>query len=193
MIKSVLAVIVCSIFMQSQAYAEDVQMIIDRVPSADEMAEILFPDSVDQSQVTSKPGVKKRSVSFKKTSSDSMLEDSANASQTLGLPIKFSFNSAEIETDSKPLLNEIGKMMTMDTLVNEKLLIEGHTDATGTEDYNYQLSKRRANAVKNYLVINFQIKPDRLLIKGMGENSPLKGRNAYDPSNRRVQFRRAVQ
>jgi len=70
-----------------------------------------------------------------------------------------------------------------------KLQIQGNTDSKGSNAYNLILSKKRAVAVKNYLVEK-QVTPDRLLIKAFGESRPVadnsteKGRRL----NRRVDF-----
>jgi len=69
------------------------------------------------------------------------------------------------------------------------VVIEGHTDAVGTAQYNEQLSQRRAHAVKRYLVTAHHIDPARLRAVGMGENAPLPGSAPLAPENRRVQFR----
>jgi outer membrane protein OmpA-like peptidoglycan-associated protein len=60
--------------------------------------------------------------------------------------------------------------------------IEGHTDQTGSEQYNMALSERRANAVKNALVQK-GVDPGRIMAVGMGECCPVSSDNA---ANRRV-------
>jgi outer membrane protein OmpA-like peptidoglycan-associated protein len=68
--------------------------------------------------------------------------------------------------------------------------IEGHTDALGTHEYNLQLSRRRAEAVKHYLVAQHGLSAQRLKTVGYGEGRPIDG-DAARPENRRVQFRGA--
>jgi outer membrane protein OmpA-like peptidoglycan-associated protein len=68
-------------------------------------------------------------------------------------------------------------------------LIEGHTDAVGSDAYNLDLSKRRAVAVALYLVNQMGISPDRLAVAGKGKTEPLTD-DPYDAANRRVQFAR---
>jgi outer membrane protein OmpA-like peptidoglycan-associated protein len=70
------------------------------------------------------------------------------------------------------------------------LLIEGHTDALGSDRYNLELSERRAIAVARYLVVHHGIAPERLQVAGKGKSEPLLS-DPYDPRNRRVQFIRA--
>ncbi|PCE63786.1 OmpA family protein [Sediminicola luteus] len=85
---------------------------------------------------------------------------------------------------------------TLDKLVGvfkeypqSNILIEGHTDSTGNDDYNLQLSKKRAQAVTDYLV-GHGIAKSRFTTKGYGEAQP-KGDNATEEGraqNRRVEF-----
>ncbi len=76
----------------------------------------------------------------------------------------------------------------MENLQSKRIMIEGHTDASGSSSYNQQLSKKRARAVKDYLASNYNIGGNRLLVSGKGEHTPLPNSNPYDAVNRRVQF-----
>jgi len=171
--------------------AEDVKMFSDRTPSAAEMGELLF-----SKQPGSTPGnVKMRSISFGKSKSTPEelpeLAGKNQATSIVGLPIKFAYNSAEVMEESKPFLNEIGKMLALPEYMGEKLIIEGHTDAAGSDSYNKQLSEKRAQAVKVYLKDNFNVSANRLLVIGVGESQSLPDSNPYSALNRRVQFRKA--
>lgn len=68
-----------------------------------------------------------------------------------------------------------------------RIRIEGHTDSVGAEDYNQQLSLRRADAVKNALVSK-NVDPGRLETAGMGEGMPVAGNDSEGgrQMNRRV-------
>ena len=71
-----------------------------------------------------------------------------------------------------------------------RLEIGGHADSVGPEDYNLDLSQRRAEAVRTYLVQHFKIDPDRLTAAGFGESRPI-ATNANPTGrtlNRRVEF-----
>jgi outer membrane protein OmpA-like peptidoglycan-associated protein len=175
---------------QGYAFAQEVKMYTDSTPSAEEMANILFGDVPTQA----KPKIKTRSINFSKKpaalpSPQAALQQAKAAS--IGLPIRFGYNSTEILPESYASLDEVGKMLQMEQLRNEKLLIEGHTDASGSDTYNRYLSEKRALAVKNYLISRFNIEPHRLLVSGKGESDPLPGIPAYSAQNRRVQFYRA--
>ncbi len=55
----------------------------------------------------------------------------------------------------------------------DQITVEGHTDRLGTNAYNQQLSQRRADAVKSYLVTERKVDPAKITAKGMGEGSPV--------------------
>jgi outer membrane protein OmpA-like peptidoglycan-associated protein len=178
------------LFSQANVSAENVRMYTGNVPSAEEMGNVLFATK-PQSEI---PDIKMRSMVFAKTKSEQTLKEAAETNQqgaAIGLPIKFGFNSANILEESKPFLIQIGNMLRMANFSSEKLMIEGHTDAGGSEEYNQGLSERRAESVKKFLKFNFSIDTNRLYITGMGEGHPLADINPYDAVNRRVQFRRA--
>lgn len=107
---------------------------------------------------------------------------------SLALPVQFAFDSADILPAAKSQLDALAegiRLLPADKLV----LIEGHTDAAGSDEYNEKLSQRRAQAVKRYLVAQHGIEPQRLRAIGLGEYRPLEGRDPHAPENRRVQFR----
>ena len=110
------------------------------------------------------------------------------APTALALPVQFAFDSAEILPAARQQLDAVAQGILM-LPTPQAVVIEGHTDAVGTEQYNEQLSQRRAAAVKRYLVAAHHIDPARLRAVGMGEHAPLAGRDPLAAENRRVQFR----
>ena len=54
-----------------------------------------------------------------------------------------------------------------------KLKVIGHTDNVGNASFNKKLGLRRANAVINYLVLNYNVEADRLIVATKGEEDPL--------------------
>ena len=171
----------------------DVKMYSGNAPSAAEMGNILFSKKPTQMPGVQPSKMKMRSISFGKPKQAGLPEPTVASSQdsAIGLPIKFAYNSSEILDESKPFLMEIGKMLSLPDFLSEKLVIEGHTDAGGSEKYNRYLSERRAESVKKYLKDNYNIASSRLFITGMGESQPLADINPFAAVNRRVQFRKA--
>lgn len=105
----------------------------------------------------------------------------------LALPIQFAFGSAEILPSARSQIEALAEGIRY-LEPTRHVTIEGHTDAAGGEQYNLQLSQRRALAVKNYLVSNYGISPNRLEAIGMGEYRLINEQDPYAAENRRVQF-----
>lgn len=177
-------------------WADEIKLY-DKPPSAEEMSRDLFPEHhVDEVPID----VKTRSISFgtkkaspAKTGHSSNIAKSAPKAERagIGLPIQFAYNSAEILSESNSYLEQLGILLKTEKMTSFKLLIEGHTDASGSEGHNKLLSESRAEAVKNYLISNYDVNPYKLIITGIGENRPLRHKDPNDPLNRRVEFYRA--
>lgn len=104
--------------------------------------------------------------------------------------IKFEFDSDEIvDEGSKQQLAQFAKFLK-DPPGYKKLVISGHTDSVGRAEYNLQLSQRRAQAIKNYLVKNHSLKAETIEAKGFGEDKPVADNGNFQGrrQNRRVEF-----
>lgn len=84
--------------------------------------------------------------------------------------IFFDFNDFKLLEKSKPELERLYN--TMSSNKSLKILISGHTDDVGSDEFNYDLSIKRASSVKSYL-IDKGISDDRISIKGHGSKKPL--------------------
>lgn len=107
---------------------------------------------------------------------------------SVALKVLFKFDSAELTSESKRILDRVARVFKDDLMTDSYIQIEGHADATGAADYNQELSTRRANAVRDYLVKHHKIDPNRLLARGKGESEPYYPGNPYSAINRRVEF-----
>jgi outer membrane protein OmpA-like peptidoglycan-associated protein len=108
---------------------------------------------------------------------------------TLNMPgnITFATNSADLNAGFFAVLDSVGLVVAeFDQTVIE---VAGHTDSTGTDEYNQRLSERRAASVSAYL-ISRQVLPDRIIQIGMGEDWPIadNSTNAGLQLNRRVEL-----
>jgi outer membrane protein OmpA-like peptidoglycan-associated protein len=112
----------------------------------------------------------------------------ASQPSALSLPVPFAFDSADILPSARSQLDAIAAGIRM-LPAGQRVVIEGHTDAVGTDLYNESLSQRRAQSVRRYLVTMHGIDSGRLEAVGFGETSPLPGRMPSAGENRRVQFR----
>ncbi len=109
------------------------------------------------------------------------------AAASVGFRINFAHNSDAVPQSAWPFVERIGELMREQPTL--RLQVEGHTDATGSDEYNLALSQRRAAAVASYLVERGGIAPERLVVLGYGKGVPLT-ENPFDGRNRRVQFTR---
>lgn len=102
--------------------------------------------------------------------------------------IIFDLNSDRLTPKAKVYLDRIGDALSAPELSTVTYSVEGHTDATGSLEYNMYLSKRRAEAVKRYLSDNYDIEARRLTAEGKGPNDLLDKDNPRSGVNRRVVF-----
>jgi len=103
--------------------------------------------------------------------------------------IHFEFDSVDIVPKSIGTIERLAQALITKRAGDEPVMIEGHTDATGGQLYNLDLSKRRAFAIRDYLVGIYKIDPERLFVDGMGESRLLTPDTPTAPINRRVQIR----
>jgi outer membrane protein OmpA-like peptidoglycan-associated protein len=105
----------------------------------------------------------------------------------IDLEITFDYNSADISAKSLPSVQALGRALTSADLKGSTFIVAGHTDAAGGEAYNQDLSERRADSIKRYLMEKFGIAPADLVTVGYGK-SKLK-----DPSQPMAEVNRRVQ
>ncbi|WP_027174673.1 MAG: peptidoglycan-associated lipoprotein Pal [Desulfovibrio aminophilus] len=112
------------------------------------------------------------------------------AMSELGQRIQFGFDSYELNQEARGILQQ--KADVMKSTSGVRLVIEGHCDDRGTEEYNLALGERRARAAYEFLVL-LGVSPERLSIVSFGEERPLvKGENETAwAQNRRDEFRAA--
>lgn len=100
----------------------------------------------------------------------------------------FDFDKFDLTDSAIMQLETNGKWLTANPSV--KVIIEGHCDERGTEEYNLALGEKRANAARDFL-IRYSISPGRLMTASYGESRPLDPRASEDAyqRNRRAHFR----
>jgi uncharacterized repeat protein (TIGR01451 family)/fimbrial isopeptide formation D2 family protein len=100
----------------------------------------------------------------------------------------FDVGSYVLKPAAKASIRNIGEFMNWKTDVN--ILVEGFTDHTGSEEDNLILSQNRANAVRDYLINEYHISPDRIETTGYGEAFPVADNNTREGRalNRRVEI-----
>jgi outer membrane protein OmpA-like peptidoglycan-associated protein len=107
---------------------------------------------------------------------------------SISLNVLFALNSAELTPQARRMLDELGRALTSADLSPYRFRIEGHTDTTGSAEFNMILSERRAQAVRDYLVERFGISRTRLETIGLGQTALAvpTADNVNEPRNRRV-------
>jgi|Deesub1362B_J571_1020462.scaffolds.fasta_scaffold00907_12 peptidoglycan-associated lipoprotein len=137
-------------------------------------------EEVEETPAIAKPALTEEEIFKAKT-----LEE-LNIEQPLQM-IHFDFDKYDIREDAKPILEKNAEWLRRYPTV--KILIEGHCDERGTEEYNLALGEKRAKATRDYLVI-LGISPDRIKIISYGKSRPLDpGHNEIAwAKNRRAQF-----
>ncbi|WP_245591313.1 OmpA family protein [Derxia gummosa] len=100
--------------------------------------------------------------------------------------VLFAFNSSTLAPSATPKLDKLVEFLNENP--QRKISVEGYTDSVGSENYNQQLSLRRAEAIKQALVLK-GISPDRVMTQGLGESYPVADNGTADgrAMNRRVE------
>ncbi|GAB4335408.1 MAG: hypothetical protein OHK0038_13080 [Flammeovirgaceae bacterium] len=135
------------------------------------------PDNTNYSSITDR------------TSADNLNTNSLNHPQRLVEVIYFDFNSSELTLESKMLLEKLEKMIKRSKMDDLQVIIEGHTDNIGSEEYNKKLGERRARMVKQYLRQK-GIEEGIFVIQSLGESNPAQSNDTKEgrSKNRRVEF-----
>lgn len=127
---------------------------------------------------------------FREELSDSgidIIREGDNIRLVMPSNITFATNQSYITSGFHTTLNDVAKVLIK--FDKTYLSIEGHTDSQGSDAFNQNLSEKRAESVKNYLVQQ-SILDGRLQVTGYGESSPLVDNNSENNRavNRRVEI-----
>ncbi len=103
--------------------------------------------------------------------------------------VHFGFDKFNLTKKAKQALDELGT-----ELPNQKhyiVVVDGNCDSVGSEEYNYVLSKRRADSVIQYMVTKYQIPAHKIYIIGLGKDKPMASNKSASgrAENRRVDVR----
>lgn len=103
--------------------------------------------------------------------------------------VAFANSSAVLNEASREDIRAFANVLQSPALASASFVVEGHTNSVGGRDYNVELSQRRAQAVRDYL-IQLGVSASRLEAKGFGFDKP-RTKNPADAGNRRVEIVRA--
>lgn len=101
--------------------------------------------------------------------------------------ILFDTNSSALRTASRTTLNDLANNFRQ--YPDNLLVVEGHTDSTGTDQYNQRLSEQRASSVADYLIDN-GVRASAITVYGFGESRPKSSNDTAEgrQANRRVEI-----
>ncbi|OGB61330.1 MAG: hypothetical protein A2Y94_15310 [Caldithrix sp. RBG_13_44_9] len=121
----------------------------------------------------------------KATASD--YEKAAVSSKTIR--VNFDFGSATLDENAQTVIEfKFGELAQL--FASSRIRIVGHTDNVGSRDANINLSKRRAEAGKQYLIQKYSFDPNRIIATGMGPDNPVASNDTEEGrgKNRRIEF-----
>ena len=105
----------------------------------------------------------------------------------IDLEINFEYNSADISARSMASVQALGRALSNSDLKGSTFVVAGHTDAAGGEGYNQDLSERRADSIKRYLVEKYGVNGTDLVTVGYGKSKLKEPGQPMAEANRRVQ------
>jgi outer membrane protein OmpA-like peptidoglycan-associated protein len=92
--------------------------------------------------------------------------------------VKFKFNSAKLDDASKKTLDDVAQKVKENP--DAILVMEGHTDSVGPDDYNIQLGQKRLDAVIRYLVVDQEVPMNRISDLSFGKAHPINAAKGKD-------------
>lgn len=104
----------------------------------------------------------------------------------VNIRIEFAFDSSALDEAQKPKLAKLCNVMKAADI--QLFRIIGHTDASGSDDYNERLSRLRAEEVQRFFINDCGIDPGRLEAVGLGERFLIENADPDSDENRRVEF-----
>ena len=111
----------------------------------------------------------------------------AAAKPSIDIEINFDYRSAKISRSAAPVVNTLGRALSSADLKGATFILAGHTDGKGSLPYNQELSEKRVDAVKRYLVDHLKLSPTGLVAVGYGKTRLKNENDPFGPENRRVQ------
>jgi len=101
----------------------------------------------------------------------------------------FQYDQTELQESARLSMMKLGLLIQRNP--DSQFIIEGHTDTLGAAAYNLDLSRKRAQSVRDWLIRSLRLNPDQLAVRAMGETAPLAnpdGDVAEQGLNRRVEI-----
>lgn len=149
------------------------------------------PSAADQAKAAQQQQfvntIKNRATRSLSTGEREQIAEIAKEKPNIDLEITFDYNSANISQKALPAVTALGKALTNPDLKGTTFVLAGHTDAAGGDTYNQDLSERRADSIKKYLMEKFGIAAADLVTVGYGKTKLKNPGSPTAEENRRVQ------
>lgn len=102
--------------------------------------------------------------------------------------LRFDVGKADISAENFPLLAKVSSAIRV--FPRARLVVEGHTDSFGSDQKNLNLSHERAEAVRQYLIVNLRLNPGQIAAVGHGEEQPIANNETKEgrARNRRIEL-----
>jgi outer membrane protein OmpA-like peptidoglycan-associated protein len=201
-LSAIKAITVCAAFTMTAGLTTNFAVAGDGTVPADQIIHALQPKPLTRGLSMGEPQINQAarakedtflaSVRNRRTRSLSLDEREeiasiASTKPNIDLEINFDYNSAEISKASLPAAQELGKALSNPSLKGSTFVVAGHTDGIGGEAFNQDLSERRADTIKSFLVQKYGLSGADLVTVGYGKTKLKDAQNPADPLNRRVQ------
>jgi outer membrane protein OmpA-like peptidoglycan-associated protein len=131
--------------------------------------------------------VKNRTTSSLTTEEREQIAEIAKDRPSIDIEINFDYRSAKIGPAAVASVTALGKALTAPELKGSTFILAGHTDAKGSIPANQDLSDKRADSIKHYLVGHFGIPAPTLVTVGYGKSKLKNESDPFAAENRRVQ------
>jgi outer membrane protein OmpA-like peptidoglycan-associated protein len=106
----------------------------------------------------------------------------------IDIEVNFDFRSAGISRSAVSQIDTLGRALLHPDLKGMTFVLAGHTDGKGGLSYNQELSERRVDTVRRYLVDHFKLQPKNLVAVGYGKTRLKNESDPFGAENRRVQI-----
>lgn len=162
------------------AFAQESVPSLRGKPTAQEIARALAKPEAE-------PAMRMRGIVLNTPGGGSQPAAAPSGKRAIDLEVLFEYDSSRLSADGRDVLDALGGALTSKELADVRsVLLEGHTDAKGSDAYNDSLSLLRAQSARQYLIQKYKIAPAKLRALGKGKAEPADPKDPYSAANRRV-------
>jgi outer membrane protein OmpA-like peptidoglycan-associated protein len=173
--------IICCLTLAKTAWAEELNAG-GRALTKEEVIQAFKPDAEGGSKA------RIRGIHIRPTSQAETTSPLASTPKAISLEVRFAFNSAQLTAEAVKQLTPVAEALTSGELGNLSFHVEGHTDAKGSDEYNKDLSLKRAASVRDFFVKRHGLNASRIQFSGLGKSNLLDPNDPYSAVNRRVRI-----